>query len=165
MAGAIGHPEIVQRVVPVRQVGQGWPGVTSCSAGPGPDRAVISLLTGTGLERKSFVAWYRNPSRATLSALRIAYQDDAGKWGSLQVDFVIISRRDNGSLAASIVDPHGDHLADAKAKLRGLADFAEKFGEYIRIESIAKVTDGQLRSLDLLTPRSVTLCESSRVEK
>jgi type III restriction enzyme len=105
----------------------------------------------TELKRPSFVAWYRNPSRATLSALRIAYQDDAGKWGSLQVDFIVISRRDDESLAASIVDPHGDHLADAKAKLRGLADFAEKCGDrYIRIESIAKVANGQLRSLDLL---------------
>jgi type III restriction enzyme len=105
----------------------------------------------TELQRPSFVAWYRNPSRATLSSLRIGYQDDAGKWGSLQVDFIVISRRDDDSLAASIVDPHGDHLADAKAKLRGLADYAEKFGDqFIRIESIAKVTDGHLRSLDLL---------------
>jgi hypothetical protein len=105
----------------------------------------------TELGRPSFVAWYRNPSRAAPSALRIAYQDDTGKWSSLQVDFIIISRRDDDSLAASVVDPHGDHLADAKAKLRGLANYAERFGErYIRIESIAKVTDGRLRSLDLL---------------
>lgn len=108
----------------------------------------------TELQRPSFVAWYRNPQRAAPSALRIAYQNDGDKWGSLQVDFVIISRRDNGSLAASIVDPHGDHLADAKAKLRGLADYAVHFGDrYIRIESIAKVQDGRLRSLDLLDPK------------
>jgi hypothetical protein len=108
----------------------------------------------TELGRPSFVAWYRNPSRAAPSALRIAYEDDAGKWGSLQVDFIIISRRDDGSLAASIVDPHGDHLADAKAKLRGLADYAERFGDrFVRIESIAKVTDERLRSLDLLDAR------------
>jgi type III restriction enzyme len=105
----------------------------------------------TELKRTSFVAWYRNPSRAALSALRIAYENDAGKWGSLQVDFIVISRRDDGTLAASIIDPHGDHLADAKAKLRGLADYAERFGDrYVRIESIAKAADGRLRSLDLL---------------
>jgi len=105
----------------------------------------------TELKRPSFVAWYRNPSRSAPSALRIAYEDDAGKWGSLQVDFIIISRRDDGTLAASIVDPHGDHLADAKAKLRGLAGYAEKFGHrYIRIDSIVKAADGRLRSLDLL---------------
>ena len=51
----------------------------------------------------------------------------------------------------SIIDPHGDHLADAKAKLRSLAHYAERFSDrYIRIESIARVTDGRLRSLDLL---------------
>ena len=102
-------------------------------------------------ERPSFVAWYRNPSRATPNALRIAYQDDAGRWASLQVDFLVISRRDDGTLAASIVDPHGDHLADAKAKLRALAEFADAHGDrFIRIVSIAKGDDGTLRALDLL---------------
>lgn len=105
----------------------------------------------TEIARNSFVAWYRNPSRATPNSLRIAYQDDAGKWSSLQADFLIVSRRDDGSLAASIVDPHGDHLADAKAKLRALADFADNHGDrFLRIESITRATDGSLRSLDLL---------------
>lgn len=103
------------------------------------------------IARPSFVAWYRNPARATPNALRIAYLDDAGKWASLQVDFLIVSRRNDGSLAASIVDPHGDHLADAKGKLRALADFAETHGDqFIRIVSIAKGSDGDLRVLDLL---------------
>jgi type III restriction enzyme len=107
----------------------------------------------TETSRPSFVAWYRNPSRAMPNALRIAYQDDAGAWASLQVDFIIVSRRDDGTLAASIVDPHGDHLADAKAKLRALADFAETHDHrFIRIVSIAKATDGSLRVLDLLEP-------------
>lgn len=105
----------------------------------------------TEKERPSFVAWYRNPSRAATSALRIGYLADNDEWGSLQVDFVIVSKRDDGTLAASIVDPHGDHLADAKAKLRGLARYAERFGDhFVRIESVAKAGDGTLRSLDLL---------------
>jgi type III restriction enzyme len=105
----------------------------------------------TEIARPSFVAWYRNPSRATPNALRIAYLDDAGAWASIQVDFLIVSRRDDGSLAASIVDPHGDHLADAKGKLRALADFAETHGDrFIRIVSIAKGSYGTLRVLDLL---------------
>lgn len=109
------------------------------------------IVIETELARPSFVAWYRNPSRASPSSLRIAYEDDSGKWGSLQADFIVISRRDDGNLAASIVDPHGDHLSDAKAKLRGLSDYAETFRDrYIRIESIARVADGRLRSLDLL---------------
>jgi type III restriction enzyme len=107
----------------------------------------------TEIDRPSFVAWYRNPSRATPNALRIAYWNDAGVWSSLQVDFLIVSRRDDGSLAASIVDPHGDHLADAKAKLSALADFAEAHGDrFIRVVSVAKGSDGSLRVLDLLEP-------------
>lgn len=99
--------------------------------------------------RKSTVAWYRNPARAARSALRIAYQDESGAWKSLQVDFLVVSRMDDGSLVASIVDPHGDHLADAKFKLRALADYAELYGrEFLRIESIAKAGD-TLRALDL----------------
>jgi len=103
------------------------------------------------IKRPSFVAWYRNPSRPTPNALRIAYRDDAGRWTSLQPDFVIVSRRDDGTLAASIVDPHGDHLADAKGKLRALADFAEVHGDrFVRIVSIARSSTGALRALDLL---------------
>jgi hypothetical protein len=56
-------------------------------------------------------------------------------------------------LGASIVDPHGDHLADARAKVRALADFAERYeGRFLRVDSIAKVGDGTLRVLDLTQP-------------
>src|SRR5207253_5435106 len=79
----------------------------------------------TEIARPSFVAWYRNPQRATPNSLRIAYETEAGKWSSLQIDFLVVSRLDDRTFAASIVDPHGDHLADAKAKLRALADFTE----------------------------------------
>lgn len=108
-----------------------------------------TVVVRTEIGRKSTEAWYRNPARAGRSALRVAYQDESGNWKSLQVDFLVISRRDDGSLAASIVDPHGDHLADAKFKLRALADYAETYGsEFLRIESVAKVGD-TLRTLDL----------------
>jgi hypothetical protein len=56
-------------------------------------------------------------------------------------------------LAASIIDPHGDHLADARAKLHALAGFAERFGDrFVRIESVAQASDGSLRVLDLGDP-------------
>jgi hypothetical protein len=101
------------------------------------------------IARPGFVAWYRNPGSATPASLRIAYQNDADEWQSVQPDFIIISRRDDGTLAASIVDPHGDHLADARGKLRALASFAETHGNrFVRVESIAK-TAGGLRALDL----------------
>jgi hypothetical protein len=121
----------------------------------------------TEIARPSFIAWYRNPQRATPSSVRIPYEDETGKWSSLQIDFLIVSRRDDGKLAASIVDPHGDHLSDAKIKLRTLADFAESRGDrFLRIYSIAKGTDGKLRVLDLLdakTRKAVRRFEGGRV--
>lgn len=105
------------------------------------------------VDRPGFVAWYRNPGSATPASLRIAYQDDEGDWASLQPDFIVVSRRSDGTLGASIVDPHGDYLADARAKLHALARYADRFGDrFVRIESIAKVDDGTLRVLDLADP-------------
>jgi len=108
-----------------------------------------SDIVTTEAGRASFVGWYRNPSRATPAALRISYQTDAMAWTSLQPDFIIVSRRDDGSLGASIVDPHGDYFADARNKLLALADYAEQHGDqFVRIESVSMTADG-LRSLDL----------------
>jgi type III restriction enzyme len=114
------------------------------------ERQVVDAETS----RDGFAAWYRNPGSATPASLRIAYQNDAGAWASLQPDFIVVSRRPDGTLGASIVDPHGDHLADARAKLRALAAFAEQFGDrFVRVESVAKVDDGTLRVLDLGDPQ------------
>jgi superfamily II DNA or RNA helicase len=110
------------------------------------ERSVVE----TEIARPSFIAWYRNPSRVTAAALRIAYQTDAGDWTSLQSDFLVVSRRSDGSLGVAIIDPHGDHLADAKNKLKALASYAERFGDqFVRIESITEASNGSLRSLDL----------------
>lgn len=111
------------------------------------ERTVVETETA----RPSFVGWYRNPARPTAAALRIAYETDAGVWTSLQPDFLIVSKRDDGTLGVSIVDPHGDHLADAKNKLKALARYAERFAnQFVRVESITQASDGSLRSLDLL---------------
>ena len=113
------------------------------------ERTVVS----SEVARDGFVAWYRNPGSATPASLRIAYQIDGEDWASLQPDFIVLSRRTDGTLGASIVDPHGDYLADARAKLQALAVFAERFGDqFVRIESVAKVEDGTLRVLDLGDP-------------
>ena len=105
------------------------------------------------IKERTLVAWYRNPSRASPAALRIAYQTDAGGWASLQPDFVVVSRRSDGSLGASIIDPHSDHLADSRAKLKALTNHAEQYSEeYVRIESLAKNSHGELVVLDLQNP-------------
>lgn len=106
------------------------------------------------IARPSFVAWYRNPARPNPAALRIAYQEsDGDRWGSMQIDFLIVSRRSDGSLGVSIIDPHGDYLADTRSKLRALAGYAEQFGDrFVRIESIVRVGE-ELRVLDLHDPK------------
>ena len=110
-----------------------------------------NIIISTEINRHNFVAWYRNPSQAATKSHRIGYRYDNGTWGSLQVDVIVISCKDDGTLGASIIDPHGDHLADAKPKLRGLARFAEQFGDrFVRIQSVTRIRNGNLRSLDLL---------------
>ena len=96
------------------------------------------------LKRKQVVAWYRNPSHATAHSIRVPYKV-GDVWRSMQPDFVFISRRDDGELAASIVDPHSSHLADALSKLGGLASFAERHGDaYLRIDALDRNADGVL---------------------
>ena len=52
-------------------------------------------------------------------------------------DFVFFHEVD-GEVDASIVDPHGHHLDDAKDKLLALASYAEQFGKhYDRIEQVS----------------------------
>jgi hypothetical protein len=101
------------------------------------------------MAQPGFVAWYRNPSRASQDSLAIAYLDGKGAWRRMCPDFVFFHDSPQG-VRASIVDPHGFHLADALPKVRGLADYAVQFGsEFHRIEAVARMSDGTLRVLDL----------------
>lgn len=100
-----------------------------------------------------FKGWYRNPSRSTKESLAIAYKEDTGIWKAIRPDFVFFGSNQNGEVVADLVDPHGHHLADALPKLRGLANFAEKYeNEFRRIESVAE-TGGTMRVLDLTKHR------------
>ena len=102
--------------------------------------------------RAGFLAWYRNPPRASTDALAVAYESTPGRWRRMCPDFLFF-HRDIDDMKVSIVDPHGPHLADARVKLFGLAKFAAEFGEcFHRIESVAKTKDGALRVLDLADP-------------
>ncbi|KAB1160980.1 type III restriction endonuclease subunit R [Micromonospora sp. AMSO12t] len=102
-------------------------------------------------ERNDFVAWYRNPPRSSQDSLAIAYED-GGRWKLMRPDFIIFNTLADGSISASIVDPHGHQFSDALPKLKGLAAFAETQGAaFSRIESVAEL-DGRLRVLDLTSP-------------
>jgi len=100
------------------------------------------------LARPGTVAWYRNPSRASQDSLGIIY-DDGGEPKVVRPDFVFFVQQGDGTVAADIVDPHGIQFGDAIPKLKGLAQYAERFGDqYRRIEAVAKIGD-KFRVLDL----------------
>ena len=101
------------------------------------------------MKRDDFLAWYRNPSRASSDALAIAYQDAQGNWRRMCPDFLFFHGAED-DIKVSIVDPHGHHLGDALPKLRGLAAFAATHQDaFHRIESISRMGDGVLRVLDV----------------
>ncbi|GHH68771.1 hypothetical protein GCM10018793_00080 [Streptomyces sulfonofaciens] len=96
-----------------------------------------------------FLAWYRNPGRASEDSLAIAYKDGKGDWRRMCPDFIFF-HGDLSDVKVSIVDPHGFHLRDALPKLVGLVDFTEEYGaEFHRIEAVAETKDKRLRVLDL----------------
>lgn len=106
------------------------------------------------LARPNVRGWYRNPSRAAVDSLGIAYRDDTtGNWRSMHPDFVFFHEV-RGVIVASILDPHGHHLDDALMKLKALAAFAGIYGDvFHRIEALAEV-DGRMKVIDLKSQAS-----------
>ncbi len=104
------------------------------------------------MARQGFQAWYRNPGRASADALAIAYRDPRGHWRRMCPDLLFFHGKGE-DVKVSIVDPHGHHFSDALPKLRGLAEFGAAHGSaFHRIESVARMSDGRIRVLDLLDP-------------
>lgn len=99
-------------------------------------------------QRDDFVAFYRNPSNgAGEHVLSIVYQHPQGGHRGMHPDFIFFEWCD-GRVMPSIVDPHGTHLEDARAKLEGLAKYAIEFGgDFARIWAVNG--DGS-RYLDML---------------
>ena len=103
------------------------------------------------LDRRELLGWYRNPPSSSQDSLAIAYET-GGRTRTVRPDFVFFTEADDGTVAASIVDPHSPHLADALPKLQGLARYAETHGQhYQRIDAVAEVGD-TFRVLDLTEP-------------
>jgi type III restriction enzyme len=98
----------------------------------------------TELEREDTLAWYRNPSTASKHAIQVPWWDGQ-RWRSMQPDFIFFTKQADGTIGASIVDPHGHHLQDSLGKLKGLADFAEEYADqFVRIDAISKNEKGDL---------------------
>jgi type III restriction enzyme len=98
------------------------------------------------LADKDLVAWYRNPTGGN-SSLRVPYR--GAKFDrAMYPDLVLFHQTDEG-IKPSIVDPHGFHLSDAAAKLRGLADYAAQHSDlFDRIEAVVEINK-TLLALDL----------------
>lgn len=101
------------------------------------------------LQRAGSIGWYRNPDRASQDSLGGIYEE-AGENRILRLDFIFFVQMDDGSVAADLVDPHGDYLADALPKLKGLARYAaDNLEIYRRIEAVSKIKSGAYRMLDM----------------
>jgi type III restriction enzyme len=101
------------------------------------------------LRDDELIGWYRNPTGGNAS-LRVPYKATPHD-RSMYPDLVLF-HRDGETIKPSIVDPHGFHLADAAAKLQGLASYAAAHGDvFDRIDAVAEV-DGNLLALDLKSP-------------
>ena len=89
-------------------------------------------------ELKRCAAFYRNPSSgAGASVLSVVYQHPQGGHRNMYPDFIFFERV-NGTMMPSIIDPHWTLASDeARAKLAGLANYAQKFGvDFARIWSL-----------------------------
>lgn len=104
------------------------------------------------LQRRNMLAWYRNPGRKCEESLGILYEKDS-EASILRPDFLFFSENSDGSISASIVDPHSTIYADALPKIKGLAEFAEKYGKlFDRIEAVDEINSG-FKYLDLQNPK------------
>ncbi|MFF1818105.1 DEAD/DEAH box helicase [Kribbella sp. NPDC058245] len=92
------------------------------------------------------IGWYRNPTGGSAS-LRIPFRG-AQFDQAMYPDFILFHQTDAG-IRASIVDPHGYHLADAAAKLKGLGAYAELHSSaFDRIDAVVEI-NGKLLALDV----------------
>ncbi|WP_431245313.1 DEAD/DEAH box helicase [Leifsonia xyli] len=108
------------------------------------------LVVHRETSRPDCVGWYRNPSVSSADSLGITYRDSVtANWRAMHPDFIVFNQV-GGIVRPSIVDPHGTHLDDALAKLRGLAAYAKEYGDaFHRIDAIASAAGGELRVLDM----------------
>lgn len=104
------------------------------------------------MARKRTVAFYRIPNNFQPSVFSIPYTMPDGR-RSLRPDFIFFVRDTHGVIRPSIVDPHGDYLADSIPKLKGYVAYLKDYpDEFVQVLSVSKVPDGSYRFLDLLEP-------------
>ncbi|WP_027396063.1 DEAD/DEAH box helicase [Anaerovibrio lipolyticus] len=89
-------------------------------------------------ERKDFVCWLRNRSRASW-AMCIPYDmDNVTK--PMYPDFIIVRRDKDTDYVIDILEPHGDYLADNLPKAKGLAKYVENETRVGRVQLIREMS-------------------------
>ncbi|WJR35276.1 DEAD/DEAH box helicase family protein [Mycobacteroides immunogenum] len=112
-------------------------------------QVVNTELARTGAAK--VVGWYRNPSAATENAIRVPYQRKDGTWTTAQPDFIFFQQKADGTVIASVVDPHGTHFDDGIERLKGFADFVDRYPtNFAAFESLTMNSEKVLVKLNLL---------------
>lgn len=107
----------------------------------------------TELARPYTVAFYRNPGNNSTYSFSIPYNASNGRQ-ALRPDFIFFVRDADGAIRPSIVDPHGDFLADTLGKLRGYVEYLRKYPDAFKSAvMVGCPANGDYRTLDLLDPR------------
>lgn len=106
-----------------------------------------SATMNAELERGDIVGWLRNPPRKPWS-LCVPYKDDTGRWRGLYPDLIVV-RKQKGSVVVDVLEPHSPSLADAPAKARGLAEYADKHRHRLGRIQIIMRHGGDLKRLEL----------------
>lgn len=97
---------------------------------------------------KAFVGWLRNIDRKEWS-IAVPYEDRGLK--PFYPDFVVV-RQVGKELVADLIDPHNSKLDDTWAKVKGLAQFADRHGNQFGRLEIVIVDKGQIKRIDVNKP-------------
>ncbi len=115
---------------------------------------VLALGKDTGQDT---IAWFRNQRSGSPWHLAIPYETGKEEPQRLLFpDIIVLRRTPEGDVAVQVIDPHSLHLADAAAKLRGLARWAETVDgdPDVPVSSVIAVAgiNGELVYRDLICP-------------
>lgn len=101
------------------------------------------------VDRRDTVAWFRNPTSGP-SAIAVPW-GEVGSQRTVYPDFVVFTRRSDGSIGVGIVDPHRPDLADTLPKWQALGEFAAQNDDRLdRVWAVINETGGTgLLFLDL----------------
>lgn len=99
--------------------------------------------------RSEYAGFLRNVPRKAW-ALCVPYGSENGE--AMYPDLLIF-RKVKGKVVVDLLEPHGDHFADAVAKAQGLARYAASHGDLFGRIEVIRVVGDQIQSLDLQNTR------------